>query len=95
MPVWSEERGQAAGLSSSIEEKARRFRLLLDAYGVEPDVGILGMGIERMRQYLDHLWELVAEGSEWEVRLARRGLLDELAVEIAWVKEHAVELVKS
>jgi hypothetical protein len=46
-----------------------------------------------MRQYLDHLWKLAAEGSEWEVRLARRGVLDELALEIAWVKEHAVELV--
>jgi hypothetical protein len=95
VPFWSEERSRAAGLPTSIQEKARRFGLLLDAYGVEPDVGILHTGIERMRQYLDHLWKLAAEGSQWEVRLARRGLLDELALEIAWVKEHAVELVKS
>jgi hypothetical protein len=95
VPLWSEERCRAAGLPTSIEEKARRFRLLLVAYGVEPDVAILRTGIERMQQYLDHLWKLVADGSEWEVRLARRGLLDELALEIAWVKEHAVALVES
>jgi thiamine kinase-like enzyme len=95
VPFWTEERSRAAGLPTSVEEKARRFGLLLDAYGVEPDVGILQTGIERMRQYLDHLRKLAAEGSEWEVSLARRGLLDELALEIAWVKEHAVELVKS
>jgi hypothetical protein len=95
VPLWYEERCRAAGLPTSIAEKARRFRLLLDAYGVEPDVGIVRTGIERMRQFLDHLWELVAEGSEWEVGLARRGLLDELALEIAWVEEHAVALVES
>jgi hypothetical protein len=38
---------------------------------------------------------LAADGSEWEVELARRGVLDELALEIAWVKERAVALVKS
>ncbi len=95
VPFWSEERCRAAGLPTSIEEKARRFCLLLHAYGVEPDVGILKTGSERMRQYLDHLRKLVAEGSEWEVKLARRGLLDELAVEIAWVEEHAAALVES
>ncbi|WP_157181596.1 hypothetical protein [Actinopolymorpha alba] len=52
-------------------------------------------GIERMRSFLDHLWKLVAEGSEWEVGLARRGLLDELALENAWVEEHAVALVET
>ncbi|WP_212612852.1 phosphotransferase [Pseudonocardia hierapolitana] len=95
VPFSSEERCRAAGLPTSIAEKARRFRLLVDAYGVEADVGILRTGIERMRQYLDHLWTLVAEGSEWEVRLARRGVLDELAHEIAWVEDHAVALVES
>jgi hypothetical protein len=95
VPLWSAERSRAAGLPTSIQEKARRLGLLLDAYGIEPDVGILQTGIERMRQYRDHLWKLAAEGSQWEVRLARRGLLDELAVEIAWVNEHAAELVRS
>jgi hypothetical protein len=68
--------------------KARRFRLLLDGYGVAPDVGILRTGVERMRQYLDHLRTLVADGSEWEVDMARRGLLDELGREIDWVADH-------
>ena len=69
--------------------------MLLDAYGTEPDIGIVLAGIERMRNFLDHLSRLVADGSEWEVELARRGALDELALEIAWVKEHAVALVES
>src|ERR671915_679537 len=95
VPLWHEEKCRAAGLPTSIADKARRFRLLLDAYGVEPDVGIVRTGIERMRQFLGHLWKLVAEGAEWEVGLARRGLLNELALEIAWVEEHAVALVES
>jgi hypothetical protein len=95
VPLWHEERCQAAGLPTSIAEKARRLGLLLGGYGVEPDVGIVRMGIERMRQFLDHLWKLAAEGSEWEVQLARRGLLDALALEIAWVEAHAVALVES
>lgn len=95
VPFWPEERCRAAALPTSITEKARRFRLLLEAYGLEPDVGIVRTGIERMQQYLDHLRKRVAEGSDWEVRLARRGLLDELALEIAWVKEHTVALVES
>lgn len=95
VPFWPEDRCRAAGLPTSIDEKARRYRLLLNAYGVEPDLGILRTGIERMRQYLDHLCKLVAEGSQWEVGLARRGLLDELAREIAWVDEHALALVRS
>jgi len=41
------------------------------------------------------MWKLVADGSEWEVELARRGVLDEGALEIAWVEEHAVALVES
>ena len=51
--------------------------------------------IERMRQFLGQWRKLVADGSEWEVELARRGLLDELALEIAWVEEHAVAIVES
>jgi hypothetical protein len=41
-------------------------------------------GIERMRQVQEHMWKLVADGSAWEVELARRGVLDEGALEIAW-----------
>lgn len=95
VPFWRPERCRAAGLPTSIAEKARRFRLLLDGYGVEPDVGIVLTGVERMRGFMDHLWQLVAEGSEWEAALARRGVLDEGALEIAWVEEHAVALVDS
>jgi hypothetical protein len=69
--------------------------VLLDAYGIEPDIGIILAGIERMRNFLDHLSGLAVDGSEWEAELARRGVLDELAIDIAWVKEHAVALVES
>ncbi len=93
VPFSSEERCRAAGLPTSIEDRARRFRLLLEGYGVEPDVTILRTGIERMRQYLDHLRGLVAAGSEWEVAAARRGVYDELAREIGWVDDHAEALV--
>jgi hypothetical protein len=66
--------------------------MLLDAYGTDPEVGIVHAGIERMSQLQRHMWKLVAEGSEWEVELARRGVLDEGALEIAWVKKHAAAL---
>lgn len=92
VPFLTEERARAAGLPTTVAEKARRLRVLLTSYGVEPDVELLHIAIERMRQYLDHLWGLVAAGSEWQVRLARDGLLDDLAREIVWVEEHAEEL---
>jgi len=41
------------------------------------------------------LRRLVTDGSEWEVEMARRGVLDELALTIAWVDEHATALVES
>jgi hypothetical protein len=66
--------------------------MLLDAYGTDPEVGIVQAGIERMSQLQRHMWKLVAEGSEWEVELARRGVLDEGALEIAWVEKHAAAL---
>lgn len=94
VPFWSAERSRAAGLPASTAEKARRYRLLFDGYGIEPDVDILRTGIERMRQYLDHLWRLVADGSEWEMHRADRGELDAFGRDIAWVEEHAVALVK-
>jgi hypothetical protein len=64
-------------------------------YGLEPDIDIVDGGIERMREFLGHMQKLGADGSEHEVELARRGLLDEGALEIAWVEEHAVVLVES
>jgi hypothetical protein len=39
--------------------------------------------------------KLAADGSPWEVELARRGLLDEAGLEIAWVEQHAEALVES
>ena len=87
------EKCRAIGLPTGIAEKARRFRLLLGAYGFEPDIGIVLALIERTRNFLDHLSRLVAGGSEWEVELARRGVLDEMALEIAWVKEQGFGVV--
>jgi hypothetical protein len=69
--------------------------LLLDAYGLEPDVSIVAAGIARTRESLGHMQKLAADGSEHEVELARRGRLDEAALEIAWVEEHAVALVEA
>jgi len=69
--------------------------LLLNAYGLEPDIGIVAAGIARTRDSLGHMQTLAADGSEHEAELARRGLLDEVALEIAWVEEHAVALVEA
>jgi hypothetical protein len=49
-----DEKCQAIGLRPGVAERARRFRLLLGAYGVEPDIGIVLAGIERMQNFLDH-----------------------------------------
>jgi len=69
--------------------KARSFTLLLDAYGLEPDIGIVRAGIERMLGFLEHIRRLTTDGSEWGVQITRRGVLDELAHTIKWVEEHA------
>ncbi len=95
MPFWRDEKCRAHGLPTGVREKARRFRLLLDAYGVEPDIGIVRAGIERLREFLGHQRKFLADGSEWEVELERRGVLDESALEIAWMEEHAAALVES
>jgi hypothetical protein len=95
VPLWRDEKCRAHGLPTGVGDKARRFRLLLDAYGLEPDIGIVRAGIERMREFLGQLKQLVADGSEHEVEAERRGALDELALEIDWVEEHAVALVAS
>jgi thiamine kinase-like enzyme len=95
VPFWRDEKCRAHGLPTGDAEKARRFRLLLDAYGLEPDIGIVRSGIERLQGFLEHQQQLAADGSEWEVELARRGALDEKALEIAWMGEHASALVES
>jgi hypothetical protein len=95
VPFFRDAKCRAHGLPTGIAEKARRLRLLLDAYGLEPDIGIVRAGIERVRHFLEHLRKLAADGSEWEVELARRGVLDEGALEIEWVEKHAVALVES
>ncbi len=95
VPFWRDAKCRAHGLPTGVAEKARRFRLLLDAYGAEPEVSIVRSGIERMRNFHEHLRKLAADGSAWEVELARRGILDEGALEIAWVEEHARALVES
>jgi len=69
--------------------------LLLEAYGLKPDMSIVGAGIERMQQFLEHLQRLVSDGSEWEVQMARRGVLEELALNIEWMEEHVSGLVES
>jgi len=93
VPFSRDEKCRAIGVPTGVADKARRLRLLLDAYGIEPDIGIVQAGIERMRSFLDHLLRLAAAGSDWEAVLARRGVLDELSLEIDWAQEHANALV--
>ena len=93
VPFWSDERCRAAGLPAGAAEKASRLRMFLDAYGAAANLAFMRTAVERMRQFLDHLTELAAAGSEWEVRLTDRGVLSELEAEIVWVEQHAAELV--
>lgn len=93
VPFWCDAKCQAHGLPTGVANKARRFRVLLDAYGVTPEIGLIHTGIERMRGFHGHMRKLVAEGSSWQVELERLGVLDEEALEIAWVEEHAAALV--
>lgn len=95
VPFWRDAKCRAHGLPTGVTEKARRYRLLLHAYGFEPEAGALQVGIERIRQFQENMWKLVADGSKWQVELARRGILDEEALEIAWIEKHAAALVGS
>jgi hypothetical protein len=95
VPFWRDEKCRAAGLPTGVAEKAHRFGLLLDAYGLERDIAIVRAGIERMRNFLEQQLYMVADGSAWEVALARRGVLDEQALEITWTEEHAAAIAKS
>jgi thiamine kinase-like enzyme len=94
VPFWRDKKCEAHGLPTGVRDKVRRFQLLLDAYGIAPEIGIMQAGIERVRQMQQHMRDLAATGSAWEVELERRGVLDEGALEIAWMKEHAAELVR-
>jgi Phosphotransferase enzyme family len=95
VPFFRDEKCRATGLPIGVADKARRFRLLLDAYGIKRDLGIVHAGIERARHFLEQQLQFAARGSEWEVELARRGFFDEAELEIAWVDEHAVALLES
>ncbi len=95
VPFWHDELSQAAGRPTGVAEKSRRFRLLIEAYGLAPDLAIVRSGIERMQGFLEHIRRLAADGSEWEVQMARRGVLDEMALNITWVEQNAVALVGS
>jgi hypothetical protein len=92
VPFSRDQKCRAIGLQPGIREKARRFRLLLTAYGLEPDIAIVQTAMERAREVLEHLRRLACDGSQWEVELARRGVIDELELEIQWIAAHAALL---
>lgn len=94
VPFFRDEKCQAIGLPTGVAEKARRFRLLLDAYGIEPDLSIVTAGIVRARDMLDQQTAFAARGSAWEIELTHRGVLEEAALEIAWVEQNAVALAQ-
>jgi hypothetical protein len=95
VPFFRDEKCRAIGLPTGVANKARRFRLLLDAYGIERDLDIVRAGIDRARHMLKQQLQFAARGSAWEIELDRRGIFDEADLEIAWVEEHAVALVES
>jgi hypothetical protein len=80
---------------TTISSTKGRFRLLLDAYGVEPHVDIVHVTIDRMRDFWERVRKAAAAGSAWELELLRRGGLDEAAFEITWMEDHAEPLVKT
>ena len=95
VPFWRDEKCRAHGLPTGVTDKARRFRLLLDAYGVEPDVSMVRVAMERTRNFWEHVRREAAAGSAWEAELSRRGVLDEVGREIAWMDDHAEALVEA
>lgn len=94
-PFWRDEKCRAHGIPTGVTDKARRFRLLLDAYGVEPHVDIVHVTIDRMRDFWERVRKSAVAGSAWELELSRRGVLDEGALEIAWMEDHAEALVEA
>jgi hypothetical protein len=61
VPFFRDEKCRATGLPTGVAEKARRFRLLLGAYGLEPDTGIVRAGIARAREFLGLMQKLAAD----------------------------------
>lgn len=66
VPFFRDDKCRAIGLPTGVGEKARRFRLLLDAYGIEPDPSIIAGGIGRARHMLEQQRAFAARGSRWE-----------------------------
>ena len=93
VPFCRDEKSRAIGIPTGVADRARRFRLLLDAYGIERSLEIVHAGVERAREMLGHQREFAERGSHWEIELDRRGLFDEAEREIAWVEENADALV--
>ena len=95
VPFWRDEKCLAHGIPTGVADKVRRFRLLTEAYGLEPDIDIVRAGVERITEFLGQIRQFAAEGSAHEIEAERRGSVDELALEIAWIEEHAMVLAES
>ena len=95
VPFFRDEKCAATGIPVGVADKARRFRLFMEAYGMPRDRRIVDAGLERAREFLGHQREFAARGSAWELELAERGFFDEADLEIAWVEEHASALVEA
>lgn len=81
VPLWRDQKCEAHGLSKGVLEKARRFQLFLDAYGIKPQIEIMSAAIERVRRMREHMRDLpISGGSAWEIELDRRGVLAEGAL---------------
>ncbi len=94
VPFWRDEKCKAHGLPIGVDNKARRFQLLLEAYEIAPHIDTMLTAIGRVRKMQQHMRNLAAAGSAWEMELEHRGVLDEGALEISWMEEHAAELVR-
>ena len=95
VPFFRDEKCVAHGIPIGVADKARRFRLLLDAYGVAPDMRIIEAGLDRAREFLKAQLAFRDRGVEWELELERRGYFDEARLEIAWVERQAAALLNA
>ena len=94
-PFWRDEKCRAHGIPTGVTDKARRLRLLLGSYGIEPHVDIVLVTIDRMRDFWERVRNAAAAGDAWYLELSRRGVVDEAALEITWMEHHAEALVES
>jgi hypothetical protein len=60
VPFFRDEKSRAIGLPTGVANKACRFRLLLDAYGIERDLDIVRAGIDRARHMLEQQLQFAA-----------------------------------